>query len=233
MHIRRIGVVRPITSSKDWLLEGEAEIELLDDARRTVDDLKGYSHIIVLAYFKSSSKTAAYVAKVTNYGGKVINVKMDLTGSADVLHIQPYDTFKHCVYSASTPHILKSTPRIEALKLMLKAAESFHGGLCAGVAVGVRILNRASAELGCDPQDGDLTAVVAVKACVADGIQGVMGATNKRFRALEQIDGTATFTYKGRVVKIRLSESRRFRDANEVLEAEEEDVIGGVEKFIL
>gem|GEM_PF-4194201 len=233
LEINPIGLVKPITQSEDQLLECEAEIELLEDTRRIIDDLKGYSHIIVIAYLKGSDRTITEVAKVINCRDNVINVKMHLKETADVLNIRPYDVFKDCIYSASTPQNLQSTPKNEAIKVMLKAAKSFHGALCAGVAIGVRMLYRASIELDCDPRSRDLTAVAAVKACVADGIQGAMGATNKRFRAAEQIDGTATFTYGGRAVKIRLAELTRFHDAKEVYEAEEDCVISRVEKFIL
>ena len=74
--------------------------------------------------------------------------------------------------------------------------------------------------------------MVAVKACVADGIRGAMGATNKRFRLIELTDGTATFSYKGRAVRIKLSELTQFHDADEVFRAEEDQVIDRVEKLI-
>jgi len=229
LKIKRIGVVKPITFDE----EGEAEIEIFEDAHRIVDAFKGYSHLIIVTHSSSDDTTKTFVARVINFGNKVINVKMSLENSVDVIHIQPYDAFKDCVYSASTPRDLLSLPSDEALKVMLKAGEIFHGELCAGVAIGVRMLYRASIELGCEPRDKELKALVAVKACVADGIQAVMGATNKRFRALEQIDGTATFTYKDKAVKIKLAESPRFRNAEEVFKAKEEDVIGEVEKFNL
>ena len=223
LKIRRIGVAKPITFD-----EGEAEIEILEAAQVVVDALKGYSHLIVVTHSNSDDETKTYVARVLSYGNKVINVKMCLRDSVDVIHIQPYHAFKDCVYSAFLPQRLLDMPKIEALKVMLKAGESFHGELCAGVAIGVRTLYRALVELGCEPRDKELKAVVAVKACVADGIQAAMGATNKRFRALEKIDGTATFTYRGKAVRVRLSESRRFHDAKEVLLANEEDIIGEV-----
>jgi len=73
---------------------------------------------------------------------------MHLRESAEVLNIQPYDTFKDCIYSASTPLNLQCTPKNEAIKVMLNAAKSFHGYLCAGVAIGVRMLYRACIEPG-------------------------------------------------------------------------------------
>ena len=233
VNINPIGLLRPLTYNEDQLLEVDADIELFEDAQRIVDDLRGYSHIMVIAYLKDSDKTVTDVAKIINCRGKVVSVRTHLKEKVDVLNIQPYDTFKDCIYSASTPQNLQSTPKNEAIKVMLKAAKSFHGDLCAGVAIGVRMLYRASVELGCDPRNKDLTAVVAVKACVADGIQGAMGATNKRFRADEQIDGTATFSYKGRAVKIKLSELTRFHDADEVFRADEDQIIGEVEKLII
>lgn len=224
LKIKRIGVAKPITFDE----EGEAAIEIFEDAHTVVDAFKGYSHLIIVTHSNSDEGTKTRVARVLSYGNKVINVKMCLKESVDVIHIQPYDAFKDCVYGALLPQRLLNMPKSEALKAMLKAGESFHGELCAGVAIGVRMLYRASVELECEPRDKELKAVVAVKACVADGIQAAMGATNKRFRALEKIDGTATFTYRGKAVRVRLSDSRRFRDAKEVLLANEEDIIGEV-----
>ncbi len=224
LRVKRMGVVKPKTFGD----EAEAEIEISEDARAVVDSLKGYSHLIIVTHSNSDNTVKTYVGKVISYGDGVINVKMGLKDSVDVIHIQPYDAFKDCIYSALVPQKLLHMPKNEALKVLLKAGESFHGELCAGVAIGVRMLYRALVELGCEPRDKELKAVVAVKACVADGIQAAMGATNKRFHALEQIEGNATFTYRGKAVKIRLSESPRFHDAKEVILAKEEDVIGEV-----
>jgi len=233
LHNIGIGEAKPIKRREENVVEGEAEITLFKDAQRIIDACRGYSHLVVVISPIDTKAAMMQVVKVIDFGEKVINVKMDLKDRADVLHIQPYDVFKDCVFSASSPRDLLSLPRDEALKAMLKAGESFHGELCAGVAVGVRMLYRASVELGCEPRSRELKALVAVKACVADGIQAAMGATNKRFRALEHIDGTATFTYGNKAVKIKLSESPRFRTAEEVFVAEDKDVISEVEKFSL
>ena len=224
LRVKRIGVAKPITFGDD----AEAEIELSEDARTVVDEIKGYSHLIIVTHSNSDNTIKTYVAKVISHGDNAIRVKLWLKDSVDVIHIQPYDAFKDCIYSALVTQKLLHMPKNEALKVLLKAGESFHGELCAGVAIGVRMLYRALVELGCEPRDKELKAVVAVKAFVADGIQAAMSATNKRFRALEQIEGTATFTYRGKAVRIRLSESPRFHDAKEVISAEEEDVIGEV-----
>jgi len=231
LKVKRIGVVKPITCSEDIAGEGVAEIEILEGAPVVVDAFKDYSHLIIVTQ-SGDDEIKTHVAKVIGHGNGVINVKMSLKDSVDVIHIQPYDALKDCIYNASAPQRLLQMPKNEALKVMLRAGENFHGELCAGVAIGVRMLYRASVELGCEPRDKELKAVVAVKACVADGIQAAMGATNKRFRALEQIDGTATFTYRGKAVKIKLAESPRFRDAKEVLLAKEEDIIGEVKPII-
>jgi hypothetical protein len=227
LEVKRIGVAKPIACNEDIASEGVAEIEIVEGTPVSVDALKGYSHLIIVTR-SSGYGIKTYVAKVISHRNGVIDVKMSLKDSVDVIHIQPYDALKDCVYSASAPQRLLQMPKNEALKVMLRAGESFHGELCVGVAIGVRMLYRASVELACEPRDKELKAVVAVKACVADGIQAAMGATNKRFRALEQIDGTATFTYRGKEVKIRLAESPRFHDAKEVLLAKEEDIIGEV-----
>jgi len=231
MAIRRIGEVKPIILSDDVIEEGEATITLLEDAQKILEACKGYSHLLMVTFSNRTNKTTVRVAKVISYRDKAIHVKVDLKDQADVLHIQPYDVFKDSVYSATTPQDLLSLPRNEALKAMLKAGESFHGELCPGVAIGVRMLYRAMVELGCEPRDKELKAFVAVKACVADGIQAAMGATNKRFRSSEQIDGTATFTYREKIVRIKLSDSRRFHDVEEVFKAKDEDIIAEVDKF--
>ena len=228
LKVKRMGVAKPITYSEEVASEGVAEIKIFDCASAVVDALKGYSHLLIVTYSSGGDEIKTYVAKVISYGDGVINVRISLKDSVDVISIQPYDALKDCIHSAFSPQRLMQMPKNEALKVMLKAGENFHGELCAGVAIGVRMLYRASVELGCEPRDKELKAVVAVKACVADGIQAAMGATNKRFHALEQIDGTATFTYRGKAVRIRLAESPRFHDAKEVMLAKEEDVIGEV-----
>lgn len=229
-----MAVAEPLPPRDARFFDGEAKIELFECSEEIAAKIRGYSHVILVTYPRGGGVASASVAKVVGVEGRVIRVKMNLDGCVDVLGVQPYCVATDCVYGASTPtevSVFREAPKIRMLRSMLKEAENFHGDLCAGVAIGVRMLYRASSELGCHPRDGGLKAEAAVKGCVADGIQGPMGATNKRFRALEHVDDTATFTYKEWCVKLRLAQSKKFCTAEEVLEAEEDDVIGGVQMF--
>ncbi|MEM4725669.1 MAG: formylmethanofuran dehydrogenase subunit E family protein [Nitrososphaerales archaeon] len=233
LKVKWIAQAEPLTEGAQSFLNGLVKIRLFEDPEGIIEKIKGFSHIILVAYSKRSRSTVAYVAKVISKEGVEIKVRTNnIKKPTNILHIQPYHTADDCIYSASTPNDatkFSSTPKTVMLKSMLKEAEHFHGDLCAGVAIGVRMLYRAVSELGCYPRDRELKVIVSTKGCIADGIQAPMGATNKRFRAVEPIDDTATFTYKGCSVRVKLAQSTKFNNAEEVIEANEEEVISGVE----
>jgi len=61
----------------------------------------------------------------------------------------------------------------------LEKAKKLHGGVCAGVVMGIRMSMAAMRELGMDPakQNKDLIVYVEVDRCMTDGVQAVTGCT--------------------------------------------------------
>jgi tRNA-Thr(GGU) m(6)t(6)A37 methyltransferase TsaA len=173
------------------------------------------------------------VTRVLSRDESIVTVDaLDAIDGTPIVDIKPYLPAWDCVFSAKTGNraeILQKLPRKEILLSMMKEASNFHGDKCVGVAIGVRMVYKAFEVLKCDPRNRDLKIISSVKACIADGVQGLTGATNKRFRIKDPIDRSLTFEINGRVLRIMISE-KKLRQVDEVLSASDNEVFARVEE---
>lgn len=63
------------------------------------------------------------------------------------------------------------------MKIDIDGAVHFHGHLCAGLAVGIRVAEMALRELGERAPDEELVAVAETRACSVDAVQYLTGCT--------------------------------------------------------
>ena len=68
---------------------------------------------------------------------------------------------------------------MDEYETFLKKAKKLHGGVCAGVVMGIMMSLAAMRELGMDPaeQNKDLIVHVEIDRCMTDGVQAVTGCT--------------------------------------------------------
>lgn len=85
----------------------------------------------------------------------------------------------------------------------VSAAQQFHGHMCPGLAIGIRVAEQALLEMGERPGDEEVVAVVETNNCAVDAIQFITGCTfgkgnlihldygKNAFRFIRRSDGKA------------------------------------------
>lgn len=104
---------------------------------------------------------------------------LDVIDGTPVLDIKPYQPGWDCVFSATngdrTGKINEITTLIQQQSL-LREAINYHGEMCAGVAVAVRIALAGARILGVDLHRTTITCPAGCDSCIADGLIGITGA---------------------------------------------------------
>ncbi len=99
----------------------------------------------------------------------------------------------------------------------LKAAVDYHGHLCAGQIIGVRLTRLGMKLLGIeDPHtERDLIAYVEADRCVADAVGVVTGCKlgRRRLKWMDFGKSAATFLDLGKDKAVRISSARKFKPA--------------------
>ncbi|HQP72272.1 MAG TPA: TrmO family methyltransferase, partial [Methanoculleus sp.] len=115
---------------------------------------------------------------------------LDLIDGTPVIDIKPYQPGWDCVFSAAghdrTEKIRRMKPGDYRASL-IREAVNYHGDVCAGVAIGVRIAEAATRILDCDLRHAGVVVAPGADPCILDALIGITGATpgNQRLRCLE------------------------------------------------
>jgi len=217
-------------------------LSFLNEAERGIlkaKTSKGHNQASIGVFaLRSSSRPNPIVVNIVRrlaQSGNTLTVEpLDLYDGTPVIDIKPYVGFLDCIFSAkglSRPYLPTAQAKSIFVHHMLREAANFHGHSCAGVAIGIRLVQKATEYYRCDPKDSQLRAVSGVKACIADGVQASLGATNKRYRALGKLDQTVTFVLYGAGLRLTVSSRKIFHTPEEVLIASEEELMEKIEKF--
>jgi tRNA-Thr(GGU) m(6)t(6)A37 methyltransferase TsaA len=104
---------------------------------------------------------------------------VDVIDGTPVLDLKPYQTGWDCVFSATghdrTEKIRKMEPD-EYREGLIREAVNYHGELCPGVAVAVRLAEEATRILGSDLAAPQVSVTVGTDPCIADALVGITGA---------------------------------------------------------
>lgn len=106
---------------------------------------------------------------------------VDLIDGTPVIDLKPYQTGWDCVFSATghdrTEKIRKMGPG-EYREGLIREAVSYHGELCPGVAVGVRVVEAATRILKRDLRVPQVSVTLGSGSdpCIADALIGITGA---------------------------------------------------------
>lgn len=115
---------------------------------------------------------------------------LDLIDGTPVIDIKPYQPGWDCVFSATghdrTEKIRRMEPR-DYRSSLIREAVNYHGDLCRGVAIGVRIAEAATRILDCDLRHPGVVVAPGADPCILDALIGITGATpgNQRLRCPE------------------------------------------------
>ncbi len=120
---------------------------------------------------------------------------LDLIDGTPVLDIKPYQTGWDCVFAA-TGHDRSEKIRkmgTEAYREgLVREAVNYHGMLCPGVAVGVRIAEAATRVLGGDLRNPAISVMPGGEPCIADALIGITGARPGDHRLLSAQENDVT-----------------------------------------
>jgi tRNA-Thr(GGU) m(6)t(6)A37 methyltransferase TsaA len=166
------------------------------------------------------------VVKLIQRNGLTLNVEdLDAVDGTPVLDIKPYSHGLDCFLSARRSDeylVLSSMDREKALNRMLKEASNFHGEVCVGLAIGTRVAYAAVKALKQSLKDKNVKVVCRTRGCIADAIQALSAATNKRF-AHEPGDGEITFSTGTKSVTFQVSREKIY-SVDEALNIEDSDL---------
>jgi tRNA-Thr(GGU) m(6)t(6)A37 methyltransferase TsaA len=103
---------------------------------------------------------------------------LDLIDGTPVIDIKPYQTSWDCVMSARNPDrtekILR-TSRAQFQDGLVREAFNYHGELCAGLALAVRMAFRATSDLGGDLRRSSIRFMPGKDPCINDAVLGMTG----------------------------------------------------------
>ncbi len=132
---------------------------------------------------------------------------VDVIDGTPVIDIKPYQTGWDCVFSATghdrTAKIEKMGPE-EYREGLIREAVNYHGDLCPGVAVAVRIAEAATRILRRDLRIPQVSVVLGSDPYIADGLIGITGARPGDRRLRCSSGGCYIFTCPGVEIVFRL-----------------------------
>lgn len=176
----------------------KASIEIKEEYEEGIKGLEGCSHILVVAFLDRSERTLTVSTKFHNggvfavrspdrpnplgitvskieriEGRKIFLEKLDFLDGTPVVDIKPY-TLNDCIpgyeNSIENKMLVYKEKGIDAL---FSFASSFHGELCTGIALGVRIVYEALRIRGTMKFDS----ISAPSGCAIDAFQSLCGCT--------------------------------------------------------
>ena len=120
-------------------------------------------------------------------GRFLLLANVDVIDGTPVIDIKPYQTGWDCVFSATghdrTEKIRKMGPG-EYREGLIREAVNYHGELCPGVAVAVRMAEAAMRIVESDLRNPRVSVTLGTDPCIADAFIGITGARpgNRRLR---------------------------------------------------
>ncbi len=156
---------------------------------------------------------------------------IDFVDGTPIVDIKPYSVGWDSIFCAknnSTYETYKKMPIEEVYADMLRQAANFHGDTCVGVTIGMRAAHVAMGHFECNLQTKELTVEAGVRGCIADAVQGLMQAGNKRLSRPEPLGDILTFSTGHKSLLLEITQER-FRSVEAVLAAPDDVVFSRIE----
>ncbi len=97
--------------------------------------------------------------------------------------------------------------------------QEFHGHMCPGLAIGIRVAEQALLEMGERPGDEEVVAIVETDNCAVDAIQFITGCTFGKGNLILLNYGKNAFRFirrkDGKAIRIRVKADNKSLDAQE------------------
>ncbi len=157
---------------------------------------------------------------------------VDFIDGTPIIDIKPYSVGWDSIFSAKNNSSFATYAKMDAADAfadMLRQAANFHGDACVGVAIGMRAAYAAMNHFQCDLQTKSLKAAAAVRGCIADAVQGLLQAGNKRFQKIEPPAGKIVFEMDGRRLTLTVT-PEKFESVDAVLAAPDERIFSRIDR---
>ncbi len=105
---------------------------------------------------------------------------VDLIDGTPVIDIKPYQTGWDCVFSATGHDRTEKIRKMSSAEYragLVREAVNYHGELCPGVAVGVRLAEAATRVFERDLRNPQVSVAPGPDPCIADALIGITGAS--------------------------------------------------------
>ncbi|RME30306.1 MAG: hypothetical protein D6806_00390, partial [Deltaproteobacteria bacterium] len=134
----------------------------------------------------------------------------------------------HAVHHS--PSLLDEVDGEDRRKLFFRLACNFHGEACVGVGLGVRTALKAAELLPVPLQHREVRVECHCQPCMADALQGICAARNKRLRRRAPLsrESVARFELTSRTLEIRLT-SRKIEQLEEALSVPDDQLFSAIE----
>ncbi len=171
-------------------------------------------------------------ARLLGRDGNILHLEhIDFVDGTPIIDIKPYSVGWDAIFCARNNSTYSTYSKMAVREVyadMLRQAANFHGDTCVGVTIGMRAAHVAMTRFECDLQEKSLTVEAGVRGCIADAIQGLTQAGNKRFDRPEPLGDTLAFLKDERRLELDIT-SAKFESVDEVLAAPDDIVFSRIE----
>lgn len=162
-----------------WLHEADRGV-LRAVARKVSDDLPEKGVFSLRSPARPNPLSVSVVRLRGVREGRFLELaNVDLIDGTPAIDLKPYQTGWDCVFSATghdrTEKIRKMGPG-EYREGLIREAVNYHGELCPGAAVAVRIAEAATRIFRCDLSTPQVSVALGPDPCIADALIGITGA---------------------------------------------------------
>jgi tRNA-Thr(GGU) m(6)t(6)A37 methyltransferase TsaA len=205
------GLLRLEKHSHIWVLawlEG-AERDVLQVTPRGVTDPgpDGLHGVFAVRSPARPNPIGLTAARVLSRQGLTLElVRLDFADGTPVIDLKPYFLSRDLVFSAFNAPIGRPATRQAVRDSLLMQALSFHGELCPGLALGVRIVEHFRSEvLGLSEPEQWKVHVPLGRPCLIDALMGITRATPGRGSLLFQGSDSVRLEHRGAVYEYLLA----------------------------
>lgn len=170
-----------------WLHEADRSV-LKAVARKVSDDLPERGVFSLRSPVRPNPLSVSMVRLHDLREGRILDLaNVDLVDGTPVIDIKPYQRGWDCIFSATghdRTEKIRMTGPSGYRESLIREALNYHGDLCRGVAVAVRVAEAAVRILGCDLAAPQVSVAPGPDPHIADALIGITGARpgNRRLR---------------------------------------------------
>lgn len=113
------------------------------------------------------------------------------------------------------------------MEIKVSEVQAFHGHMCPGLAIGIRVAEQALLEMGERPGDEEVVAIVETDNCAVDAIQFITGCTFGKGNLIHMDYGKNAFRFirrkDGKAVRILFKQGKSDKRKAYAIDAEERE----------